>query len=47
MMSGSDPPGTPAAPIAVITDRMMTITWEPRLRSTPNTCARNSTVTPS
>ncbi len=47
MIKGSEPPGTPAAPIAVITLKMTTIACVPRSRWMPNTCARNSTVTPS
>src|SRR2546430_9549109 len=42
--SGSEPPGTPAAPTAVITLSTSTTACVPRSRETPNTCARNSTV---
>src|SRR5438034_8156055 len=45
--NGSDPPGTPAAPTAVITLRTMTTTCWGNVRGTPKTCARKSTVTPS
>src|ERR1043166_5336264 len=45
--SGSEPPGTPAAPTAVMTLKTRTTTCVPRSSDTPNTCARNSTVTPS
>src|SRR5207302_10908863 len=45
--NGSDPPGTPAAPTAVITLRIMTTTCWDNVRGTPKTCARKSTVTPS
>src|SRR2546429_1676051 len=47
MRSGSEPPGTPAAPTAVITLSTSTTTCVPRLSETPNTWARKSTVTPS
>src|SRR5690606_27082088 len=47
IISGSEPPGTPAAPTAVITASAATSTCAPSERSTPNTWARNSTVTPS
>src|SRR2546422_6048294 len=45
--NGKDPPGTPAAPTAVITLRIMTTTCWDNVRGTPKTCARKSTVTPS
>src|SRR3989442_14856468 len=45
--NGSDPPGTPAAPTAVITLRTMTTICWGNVRETPKTCARKSTVTPS
>src|SRR5437773_693000 len=45
--SGSEPPGTPAAPTAVMTLNTSTTICVPRSSDTPNTCARNRTVTPS
>src|SRR5437016_8563441 len=45
--NGKDQPGTPAAPTAVITLRIMTTTCWDNVRGTPKTCARKSTVTPS
>src|SRR5207249_5434162 len=45
--NGRDPPGTPAAPTAVITLRNMTTTCWDNVRGTPKTCARKRTVTPS
>ena len=44
---GSEAPGTPAAPMAVSTDRITTRSCCPSVRSMPKTSARNSTVTPS
>src|SRR2546426_486900 len=44
---GSEPPGTPAAPTAVMTLKIRTTIWPPRSSDTPKTCARKSTVTPS
>ena len=45
--SGIDPPGTPAAPMAVITDMTMTAAIWPSDRSTPKISARKITVMPS
>src|SRR6267143_6507482 len=45
--SGNDPPGTPAAPTAVMTLSTSTTICVPRSSDTPNTCARKRTVTPS
>src|SRR5919106_4783856 len=44
---GIDPPGTPAAPIAVITDMIMTAAICPSDRLTLKICARKITVMPS
>jgi hypothetical protein len=45
--SGRDPPGTPAAPTAVITDMTMTMIISGTENPKPKTWARNITVTPS
>ena len=45
--SGMEPPGTPAAPTAVITDITMTMIIPPMDRLTPNTWQRKMTVDPS
>ena len=45
--SGSDPPGTPAVPTPAMMHITATVICCVRVSSTPNTWARNSTVTPS
>ena len=45
--SGMEPPGTPAVPMAVSTVMATTTAWVPNDSSTPNACARKSTVMPS
>ncbi len=45
--SGTEPPGIPAVPMAVMTAITTTTSWAPRDSSTPNTWARKSTVAPS
>ena len=46
-ITGSDPPGTLAAPMPPMMHITRIMTCCTRVSSTPNSCARNSTVTPS
>src|SRR2546427_10545675 len=45
--NGRDPPGTPAAPTAVIKVRVLATTRWGKVGGTPKTCARKSTGTPA
>ena len=47
MMKGMEPDGTPAVPMPPRMAMYTTMSCCPSVRSTPASCARNSTVTPS